>query len=155
MTETNRIELKEKLTEELEKEVVAFLNYPQGGVIYIGVKANGEVVKLASIDELQLKIKDRLKNNIVPSCLGLFEVVVEKREDKSIIKIVVASGREKPYYIRKFGMSSRGSFIRVGSSSEPLSPTMIEDMFAKRVRNSLSKIKSHRQDLTLSSCILL
>lgn len=148
MTETNRIELKEKLTEELEKEVVAFLNYPQGGVIYIGVKANGEVVKLASIDELQLKIKDRLKNNIVPSCLGLFEVVVEKREDKSIIKIVVASGREKPYYIRKFGMSSRGSFIRVGSSSEPLSPTMIEDMFAKRVRNSLSKIKSHRQDLT-------
>lgn len=36
MTETNRIEYKERLTKDLdlEKEVIAFLNYHEGGSIY-------------------------------------------------------------------------------------------------------------------------
>ena len=34
MTETNRIESKAKLTDDFEKEVVAFLNYREGGVLY-------------------------------------------------------------------------------------------------------------------------
>ncbi len=43
MTETNRIEFKEKLTDklDLEEEVIAFLNYREGGVIYVGVNKNG------------------------------------------------------------------------------------------------------------------
>lgn len=36
-TETNRIEYKQTLTDNLEKEVVAFLNYRSGGIIYIGI----------------------------------------------------------------------------------------------------------------------
>ena len=38
MTETNRIEFKRELTDKLdiEKEVIAFLNYREGGIIYIG-----------------------------------------------------------------------------------------------------------------------
>ena len=37
MTESNRIEFKRELTDELdlEKEVIAFLNYKEGGIIYI------------------------------------------------------------------------------------------------------------------------
>ena len=39
MTETNRIEFKRELTRDLdiEREVVAFLNYHEGGVVYIGI----------------------------------------------------------------------------------------------------------------------
>jgi len=37
MQESNRIELKRELTDTLEKEVVAFLNYRDGGVIYLGI----------------------------------------------------------------------------------------------------------------------
>ena len=37
MQESNRIEFKRKLTKSLEKEVVAFLNYKEGGIIYIGI----------------------------------------------------------------------------------------------------------------------
>ncbi len=37
MIENNRIEFKLKLTDDLEKEVVAFVNYPGGGQIYIGI----------------------------------------------------------------------------------------------------------------------
>jgi len=39
MKETDRIEFKEQLTPELEKEVVSFLN-AKGGHIYIGVKTD-------------------------------------------------------------------------------------------------------------------
>lgn len=148
LEESNRIELKEKLTDSLEKEVVAFLNHKDGGVIYIGINSKKEIVELENIDDIQLKIKDRLKHNILPSCMGLFEVVLETIADKKIIKIVIASGREKPYHLRKYGMSSKGCFIRVGSSSEPMEHSTIEDMFAKRVRNSIGNIKSRRQDLT-------
>lgn len=46
MPETNRVEHKEKLTKDLdlEKEVVAFLNYPEGGLIYLGIDNSGKIL---------------------------------------------------------------------------------------------------------------
>lgn len=146
MTESNRIEFKSKLTDDLEKEAVAFLN-GEGGVIYIG-RDETKAHSLPDIDALQLKIKDRLKNNISPSTLGLFDVALEHFQEQNIIKIILASGSEKPYYIKKRGMSEKGCFIRIGSASEPMPGTMIEDLFSKRVRTTLSKIPSPRQELT-------
>ena len=49
MTEDSRIEFKSKLTDDLEKEVVAFLN-AEGGIIYIG-RAENRAYKLNNIDE--------------------------------------------------------------------------------------------------------
>lgn len=147
-TESNRIEYKLTLNDTFEKEIVAFLNSREGGIVYIGINSDAQVVGCDNLDEIQLKVKDKLKYNISPSCLGLFEVIVETIEAKEIIKVIVASGREKPYHIKKYGMSTKGCFIRVGSSSEPMSQTMIEELFASRVRNSLSNITSQRQDLT-------
>ena len=146
--ESNRIEYKQTLNDSFEKEIVAFLNSPEGGIVYIGITNDGRIIGCDEIDETQLKIKDKLKHNISPSCLGLFEVIVETIEKQTIIKVIVASGRERPYHIKKYGMSTKGCFIRVGSSSEPMSQTMIEKLFASRVRNSLSSITSQRQDLT-------
>lgn len=105
--ESHRIECKQTLNDSFEKEVIAFLNYHEGGVIYIGVNSSGAVIGCKNPDEVQLKIKDKLKHNILPSCLGLFEVILEKIEKKDIVKIIVASGRETPYYIKKHGMSSK------------------------------------------------
>jgi predicted HTH transcriptional regulator len=137
MTESNRIEYKRELNESLEKSAVAFLNYRDGGVIYIGIDDAQTVVGVSDADGLQLTIKDRLKNNILPSCLGLFDVIHERRGGKDIIKITLASGTEKPYYLKKFGMSEKGCYVRVGSASEPMTIRMIEDLFARRTRNSL------------------
>ena len=148
MTESNRIEYKQQLTDGLEREVVAFLNSHEGGIIWLGIDKTGKVTGLESVDEIQLKIKDRLKHNIQPSCLGLFDVLAEKRDWKNILKIIVASGPEKPYYLRKHGMTEKGSFIRIGSATEPMPISMIEDLFSKRTRDSISKIKSYRQDLS-------
>ena len=64
MTETNRIELKRELTDELdiEKEVIAFLNNREGGIIYVGFDKDGRVVGVKDIDGDMLKIKDRIRN---------------------------------------------------------------------------------------------
>ena len=146
--ESNRIENKEKLNEDFEQEVISFLNYKEGGYIYIGVDKLGKVVGLNNSDEIQLKIKDRIKNNIKPSTLGLFDVVLENIKGVQIVKVIISSGTEKPYYLRKKGMSPEGCYIRIGSSKEKMTEDMIDNLYAKRVRNSLSKIESPRNDLT-------
>ena len=97
--ETESVELKEIINDDLEKEVVAFLN-SHYGVIYIGVNNDGEIVGVNNYDDIILKIVDRLKNNIEPSIIGLFEVNVLIYNEKHYIKIEVASGIEKPYYVK-------------------------------------------------------
>jgi len=61
MPESNHIEYKLKLSDSLEKEVVAFLNYREGGVLYVGVDDGGQTAGLSDPDGDQLKIKERLK----------------------------------------------------------------------------------------------
>lgn len=145
--EDQRNEFKIKLTEDLEKTVISFLN-ADGGNLYIGVNDKGiiEGVK-GNIDLLQRTIKDRIKDNIRPSIMGLFDVVLLEQENKKYIKIIVAKGYEKPYYIKGMGMSPDSCFIRVGSSIESMSEENILNLFSKRVRNSLKNIKSPIKEL--------
>ncbi|WP_312082938.1 RNA-binding domain-containing protein [Epilithonimonas hominis] len=147
MIENKHTEYKQQITPEIEKEVVAFLNSKEGGIIYLGIDNAGNIVGIEHIDQVQLQLKDRLKNNILPSCMGLFDLLTEKHQDKNVLKIIVAGAYEKPYYIRKYGMSEKGAFIRIGSSSEPITTREIERLFAKRTRHSISNIKSAKQDL--------
>lgn len=149
-TETNRVENKEQLNEDFEQEVIAFLNYKEGGIIYVGVRKDGQVVGLKDVDLTQLQVKDRIKNNIQPSTLGLFDVVVETIDNKEVIKVVISSGTEKPYYLRKKGRTPEGCYIRVGSSKERMTERMIDDMYSKRIKNTLKEIDSPRQELTFN-----
>ena len=41
---------------------------------------------MENTDLTQLQIKDRIKNNIQPSTLGLFDVTVETIENKEVMK---------------------------------------------------------------------
>ena len=149
-TETNRIENKEQLNEDFEQEVIAFLNYKEGGIIYVGINKNGQVVGVDNTDLTQLQIKDRIKNNIQPSTLGLFDVTVETIDNKEVIKVIISSGTEKPYYLRKKGRTPEGCYIRVGSSKEQMTERMIDDMYARRIKNTLKEIDSPRQELTFN-----
>jgi len=148
--ENNRTEFKAELNDKLEKEVVAFLNNREGGILYIGVDDDGKPVGLSALDETQLKIADRIKNNILPSTLGLFDIVTDVVDGVSVIKILISSGLEKPYYIKKQGMSPNGCFIRMGTSSQPMTTSMIDDLYSKRIHTTLRNIPSPRQDLTFA-----
>lgn len=148
MIESNRVEFKRELNDSLEKEVVGFLNYSEGGEIYIGIDDNGEVKGVENADDTQKRIVDRIKNNIFPSTMGLFDVITFTKEGRDIIKITVSSGPDKPYYIKKYGMSPNGCLLRVGTTVQQMTVEMIESLYSKRIRNSLGKLASPRQDLT-------
>lgn len=67
-----------------------------------------------------------------------------------MIKIIVSSGLEKPYYIRGKGMSPSGCYMRVGTSTQPMSTALIDELYAKRIHTTLRNIPSPRQDLTFA-----
>ncbi|MBR1404548.1 MAG: winged helix-turn-helix transcriptional regulator [Treponema sp.] len=56
----------------------------------------------------------------------------------------------KPYYLKKFGMTSEGCFLRVGSSKRAMTDKMIMEQFSSRAKLSLGKIPSPRQDLSFA-----
>lgn len=55
MIESNRIENKRELSDSLEKEVIAFLNSAEGGVIYLGIDKAGKIIGLEDADEVNSK----------------------------------------------------------------------------------------------------
>ena len=152
-----RNEFKIKLTDKFEEEVISFLN-TNGGNIYIGVNDKGDIIGInGNIDLLQRTIKDRIKDNIMPSTLGLYDVIVLEKDNKKYIKVIIAKGSERPYYLKGMGMTPDSCFIRVGSSNEKMTSAlqsmpkeMINNEFSKRTRNSLKNIVSPKQDLTFS-----
>lgn len=50
--ETSRIENKEKLNDDFEQEVIAFLNYREGGTINIGIDKEGKIVGINEVDKI-------------------------------------------------------------------------------------------------------
>jgi len=151
--ESENIEYKEKLTDTLEKEAVAFLN-ANGGCIYIGVKDNGDITGIPNIDKIQLQIKDRLIFGISPSVLSLISIATENFEDKNILKISIKEGGDKPYYIKNKGLSESGAFIRIGSSSQPMTQKMIYAYQTKSFPKSLINIESPEQELTFADLFI-
>jgi len=148
MQENNRTEFKRELNDRFERAVVSFLNYAGGGEILIGVDDKGNTVGVTEPDATQLKIVDRIRNNIKPQTLGLFDVVQDEMDGKNIIRVIVSGGQQRPYYIRKLGMSEQGCYIRVGSSSQPMSEQMIEELLSRRQPITLQTMISPRQNLT-------
>jgi len=148
MQETNRTEFKRELNDRFERAVVSFLNYAGGGEILIGADDDGSVRGIKDADEVQRKIVDRIRNNIRPQTLGLFDVIHEKINGKDVIRVIVSCGQQRPYYIRKEGMTENGCFIRVGSSAQSMTEQMIEEMLSRRQQLTLQTIVSPRQNLT-------
>ena len=64
--ENSRVEFKTKLVDDLEENIIGFLNSKDGGNIYIGVADNGKIIGLnGNIDLLQRKIKDRIISRVL------------------------------------------------------------------------------------------
>ena len=112
--ETEKTELKQKLTDALPKEIVAFLN-TDGGVIYIGVNDDGSICGVTKLDESLKKIADMIESQILPDSSQFVELGTKFIENKHVIEIKVKKG-ENLYYIKKYGRSSQGCYVRVGST---------------------------------------
>ena len=61
LQESNRVEFKEKLNDKLEKEIVAFLNNKEGGILYIGL--NTKVLFRAGVNAASSLLWSSLLSN--------------------------------------------------------------------------------------------
>ena len=147
--ETKKIELKRNLNESFEKEIVAFLN-THDGIIYIGIEDNGEICGIVELDETMKKISDIISTGIMPNPQELVSVSAKYEEGKFIIEVQVKKGSSL-YYINKYGRSSKGCYIKVGTSCKSMTEEQINNRFVESInvlKYSLVDELSPRQDLT-------
>ena len=147
--ETGNREYKRQLDRDdrFERAVVAFLNSRDGGTIYLGVEDDGSVCGVADPDLVQRQAADRIRNNVRPATMGLFDIGLEERDGRPVVRIVISSGPDRPYYLKRQGMTPQGCFVRVGSQTQQIPEAEIEAMFARRARTSLRTIPAPNQNL--------
>ena len=63
--ESETIELKEVVVDDIKKEIIAFANC-DGGKLYIGVQDNGTVIGLDNPDSVSLQISNMVRDAIKP-----------------------------------------------------------------------------------------
>lgn len=129
--ESEKVELKERVKEELVKEIVAFLN-TEGGTIFIGVRDDGNVIGVENIDKQLLMIADMITQQIEPNPQELVKPELLFDEGKTIISINVQKGFHPIYCQKKYGYSSNGCSIRIGSSSRAMTEDQIVARYAKK-----------------------
>lgn len=147
--ESMNVELKEILTSELKKEVVAFANTCDG-IIYIGVNDKGEVIGVENSDDVIERAGASIRNAIKPDVSMYVTLNVELIEKKNIVVIRIQRGASRPYYIAEKGLKPSGVYIRQGNSSVPASEDYIRQMIKETDGDSFEKLRSLNQELTFN-----
>lgn len=142
-------ELKEVLTSELKKEVVAFANTCDG-TIYIGINDKGEVIGVENSDDVIERASASIRNAIKPDVTMYVTLNIEDIEDKKVVVIKVQRGASRPYYIGEKGLKPSGVYIRQGNSSIPASEEYIRQMIKETDGDSFEKLRSLNQNLTFN-----
>lgn len=149
--ETEKIELKRILNDTLPKEIVAFLN-SYDGVIYIGVEDDGKVVGVNNLDEVQKKIADVITTQILPNPQSFVILGTKYIEGKNVIEINVKKGNAL-YYIKKYGRSANGCFVRIGTTCRSMTEDEIANAYVKSLKiekESIVDIENYNQNLSFS-----
>lgn len=136
--ETEKTELKRILNDSFTKEIVAFLN-SMDGTIYIGVEDDGTIIGVNNLDEVLRNIADIVGNQILPNAQELIKIGTIYENGKHIIEVNVKKGNGL-YYIKKYGRSSAGCFVRVGSSARSMTEEQIESRFTAKAMTNLKII---------------
>lgn len=98
--ESEHIEYKSQMVDDIYKEVIAFAN-TDGGVIYIGIDDQGHVTGIDNIDETYTCLTNGIRDAIHPDVTMFVRYVLQ---DNKVIRIEVGEGSYKPYYLKAKGM---------------------------------------------------
>ena len=142
--ESENIEFKAKLSDEIYKEVIAFAN-TDGGTIYIGVDDEGNVIGLENVDDSYTRLTNGIRDAIQPDVTRFIRYVLQ--EDK-VIRIEVGEGSYKPYYLKSKGLKPNGVYVRQGASSAPASQELIRKMIKDTDGDQFEDMRTMEQELT-------
>ena len=98
--ESETVELKAIVVEDIKKEVIAFANC-EGGKLYIGVQDDGTVSGLDNPDETSLQISNMVRDAIKPDLTMFLHYETVTVDGKKIVTVDIQQGTERPYYIAK------------------------------------------------------
>lgn len=142
--ETENIEFKLQVTDEIYKEIIAFAN-TDGGTIYIGIDDNGNAVGIDNIDETYTRITNGIRDAIHPDVTMFIKYTLQENK---VVKITVGEGSYKPYYLKSKGLKPSGVYIRQGASSVPASPEQIRQMIKDSDGDVFEDMRSIEQSLS-------
>lgn len=138
--ESESLELKEKYSDTICKEIVSFLN-ASGGIIVIGVKDDGIIVGVEKIDETFKKISDIITTQIEPNPQDEVNSELRFEDGKTLIVINVSKGIKHIYCQKKYGFSSAGCTIRVGTTCREMTPEQIRIRYENKFIDSEYMLK--------------
>ena len=118
--ESETVELKSVVVEDIKKEIIAFANC-EGGKLYIGVQDDGTVVGLDDPDGVALQVSNMVRDAIKPDVTMFLRYTTIDVQDKKIVAIDIQQGTERPYYIAKKGLRQNAVAKRARLSEQQLS----------------------------------
>ncbi len=148
--ESETIELKEKVVDEIKKEIIAFANC-DGGKLYIGVRDDGTVTGLSDPDGVSLQISNMVRDAIKPDITMFLHYETIEADGKEIVAVDIQRGTDRPYYLAKKGMRPEGVYVRQGYSSVPATDTAIRRMIKETDGDRFEAMRCLNQDLTFES----
>lgn len=145
--ESERIEYKSQMINDIYREVIAFAN-TDGGVIYIGIDDKGNLTGIDNVDETYTRITNGIRDAIAPDVTMFVRYVLQ---DNKVIQIEVGEGSYKPYYLKSKGMKPTGVYVRQGASSVQASPDQIRRMIKESDGDNYEDSRCLEQDLTFAA----
>ena len=142
--ESENIEFKEVLTDDVYKEVIAFAN-TSGGTLLIGINKSGEAAPIVDIDDTYTRVTNGIRDAIMPDVTIFVKYTLE---DNKMIRVEVGEGSFKPYYLKSKGLKPSGVYVRHGASSVPASAEQIRQMIKNSDGDVFEDLRSLEQALT-------
>lgn len=145
--ESETVELKSIVVDDIKKEIIAFAN-GNGGKLYIGVQDDGTIIGVENADRTALQVSNMIRDAIKPDLTMFLHYETIEVEGKYIVVIDVQRGTERPYYITKKGLRPEGVYVRQGYSSVPATDTMIRRMIKETDGDRFEEMRALEQELT-------
>lgn len=148
--ESETLELKEIVVEDIKKEIIAFAN-SAGGTLYVGVADDGNIVGVENPDTVIQQISNMVRDSIKPDITMFIRYAAKNVEGKQIVAVEIQRGTERPYYLAKKGLRPEGVYVRQGTSSVPATSTAIRRMIKDTDGDSFEAMRSLEQNLTFQA----
>ena len=148
--ESEVVELKAEVVGDICKEVIAFAN-TRGGMLYIGVSNDGNVVGVKNADQVILQLNNMIRDSIKPDVTMFVGYETRHVTNKDIIAVTIQKGTDRPYYLGSKGLKPSGVYVRNGTSSDPATDTAIRRMIKETDGDSFESMCSLEQNLSFEA----
>lgn len=148
--ETEIVELKSIVMDDIKKEIIAFANC-DGGTVYVGVADDGKVLGVENADECALQISNMVRDAVKPDVTMFIHYETLECDGQAVVAVNIQRGTNRPYYLAKKGLRPEGVYVRQGYSSVPATDTAIRQMIKETDGDSFENMRSINQALTFEA----